>query len=177
MADPSILIRRAQAADAAQMVGIYRPFVAQTAVSFEIEVPGCDEFATRIEAVLATHEWLVAERDGALIGYAYGGEHRAREAYRLSTEVSAYVSDHARGRGVARALYERLFERLAALGYCNALAGIVQPNEPSIGFHLRLGFTLVGVYHDVGFKLGRWHDVAWYERRLRRGSPADNLLP
>ena len=177
MAEPPISIRRAQAADASRMVEIYRPFVEQTAVSFEIDVPGMDEFAARITAVLATHEWLVAEQDGAVIGYAYGGKHRAREAYRFSTEVSAYVTEHARGRGVARALYERLFARLAELGYCNALAGIALPNEPSIGFHSRLGFTLVGIYHGVGFKLGRWHDVAWYERRLRQGPPVDDLLP
>lgn len=171
MAQPPVTIRRAHAADAAQMVAIYRPFVERTVVSFEVTVPDVAEFADRIATVVQTHEWLVAESQGAVVGYAYGGKHRAREAYRFSTEVSAYVADGHRGRGIAKQLYERLFERLAALGYCNALAGIALPNEASIAFHTSLGFTQVGIYRGVGFKHDQWHDVAWYERRLREGPP------
>lgn len=172
MADPAIAIHRARTADAAQMAAIYRPFVEQTAVSFEVVVPDAAEFARRIEAIVATHEWLVAAQGDAVIGYAYGCKHRAREAYRYSAEVSAYVADGYRGRGVARQLYERLFERLAARGYCNVLAGIALPNDASIAFHASLGFSLVGTYRGVGFKHGRWHDVSWYERRLREGPPS-----
>jgi len=172
MAHAPVTIRRAEARDAAQMVAIYRPFVEHTVVSFEVTVPDEAEFADRIAAVVKTHEWLVAELDGSVVGYAYGGKHRSREAYRFSTEVSAYIAEGHRGRGIARQLYERLFERLAARGYCNALAGIALPNDASIAFHTSLGFARVGVYHGVGFKHDQWHDVAWYERRLREGPPA-----
>ncbi len=166
-------IRQARHADAAAMLAIYRPFIEHTVVSFETEVPSVQEFAERVEATQRAHEWLVAELDGAVLGYAYGSKHRSRGAYRASCEVSGYVAEAAQGRGIARLLYERLFARLIALGYCNALAGIAMPNDPSVGFHQAMGFTLVGVYHHIGFKHGAWHDIAWYERILREGPPRD----
>ncbi|MFT4513805.1 MAG: L-amino acid N-acyltransferase YncA [Planctomycetota bacterium] len=165
--------RQARHADAKAMLAIYRPFIEHTTVSFETEVPSEQEFAQRIDAAQSEHEWLVAEMGSAVIGYAYGSKHRSRGAYRTSCEVSAYVADSAQGRGVARLLYERLFERLVELGYCNALAGIAGPNDKSAAFHAAMGFTLVGVYHHIGFKNGAWHDVAWYERILREGPPGD----
>lgn len=171
--DVPATIRPARAEDAPAMLAIYRPFVERTAVSFETEVPTLDEFVERIHARQRDHEWLAAELDGQVVGYAYGSKHRGRGAYRTTCEVSAYVSESARGRGVARALYERLFARLVERGYCNALAGIAMPNDVSVAFHSALGFSPVGVYHAIGFKLGRWHDVAWYERRLREGPPLD----
>lgn len=166
-------IRQARHEDAKAMLAIYRPFIEHTVVSLETVVPSEVEFAQRVDERQRTHEWLVAELDGTVIGYAYGSKHRARGAYRTSCEVSAYVADAAQGRGVARLLYERLLERLAELGYCNALAGIAMPNDTSVAFHLAMGFTLVGVYHHVGFKHGAWRDVAWYERILREGAPRD----
>jgi len=161
-------MRAATAADAAQMAAIYRPFVEQTCVSFELEAPGADELAARVASAQRQHAWLVAvDADGDVLGYAYGSPHRARAAYRYSTEVSAYVHESSRGRGVGRALYLRLFDELAARGYCNALAGVTMPNDPSVAFHEALGFTGVGVYRRVGLKFGEWRDVAWFERRLR----------
>jgi len=153
------------------MLGIYRPFVEHTAVSFETTVPSVEQFADRITETLATHEWLLAEHDGEVLGYAYGSRHRARDAYRSTCEVSAYVADDAQRCGVGRELYGCLFDRLDALGFCNALAGVAMPNDKSVAFHRAMGFTLVGVYHHVGYKLGAWHDVAWYERVLREGPP------
>jgi phosphinothricin acetyltransferase len=164
-------IRQARQADAQSMLAIYRPFIEHTVVSLETVEPSEAELAQRIDAILSEHEWLVAELDGVVIGFAYGSKHRSRGAYRPSCEVSAYVSDAVQGRGIARLLYERLFERLVEQGYCNALAGIVMPNDTSVAFHVAMGFTLVGVYHHVGFKHGAWHDVAWYERILREGPP------
>ena len=166
-------IRQARQADAQSMLAIYRPFIEHTVVSLETVEPSEAEFAQRIDATQSEHEWLVAELDGVVIGFAYGSKHRSRGAYQTSCEVSAYVSDAVQGRGIARLLYERLFERLVELGYCNALAGIVMPNNTSVAFHVAMGFTLVGVYHHVGFKHGAWHDVAWYERILREGPPND----
>lgn len=169
-------VRAASIADAADLLAIYRPFVEHTAVSFEYVAPTVAEFAARLERSLASHAWLCATAHGRPVGYAYGGMHRERAAYRWSTETSAYVAPEWHGRGVARALYERLFEALIARGYCNALAGITLPNPASVAFHERLGFTPVGVYRRVGFKFGQWHDVAWYERWLADG-PRPPLMP
>ena len=163
----ALAIRPATPADAAALLAIYAPFVERTAVSFEETVPMQAEFAERIRAANERWVWLVAESDGALAGYAYAGAHRARSAYRHSVEVSAYVAESHRRRGVARALYEALFPRLAALGYCNAYAGIALPNDASVALHRALGFADVGVFPRVGRKFGRWHDVAWLHRPLR----------
>jgi L-amino acid N-acyltransferase YncA len=170
-ADSDYVIRGARAEDAAAMVEIYRPFIEQSCVSFEVEVPLPEEFAARVNNAQDEHDWLVAENAQGLLGYAYGSKHRGRAAYQYTAEVSAYVSDQAQGIGVGRALYESLFRRLKELGYCNVVAGITLPNDKSTAFHLSMGFTLVGTYHGVGFKFEQWRDVAWYERKLRSGPP------
>lgn len=164
-------IRRATESDAAALLAVYAPFVEGSAVSFEAEVPTVAEFAGRIRTANEGWAWLLAEEEGRILGYAYGSAHRARAAYRWSTEVSAYLAPEARGRGVGRALYRQLFEELAGLGYCNAYAGITLPNEPSVGFHRAMGFEPIGVFRKVGRKLAAWHDVAWLQRELRAAPP------
>ena len=166
-------IRPAKHADVKAMLAIYRPYIEQTVVSLETEIPTEAQFEERIDATQREHEWLIAELDGTLVGYAYGSKHRSRGAYRTSCEVSAYIADSAQGQGFARVLYEHLFAQLEDLGYCNALAGIVVPNDASVAFHQAMGFRLVGVYHHVAYKLGAWQDVAWFERILREGPPRD----
>ena len=146
-------IRRATIGDAPALLEIYRPFVESTAVSFELEVPSVEEFAGRISKAIAGWDWLVADRDGQPIGYAYASSHRQRAAYRYSVEVSAYVHPDYRRRGVARALYLLLFESLAQKGYCNAYAGVRVPNDASVAFHLSLGFEPIGVFKSAGWKL------------------------
>ena len=159
-------IRLATAMDGADFAEIYRPAVVGSPISFEIEPPDGAEMSRRVTAALARFPWLAFEDDGVAMGYAYAGTHRARPAYQWSAEVSAYVHEDARRRGVARALYTSLFAMLRQLGYCNAYAGITLPNAASVGLHESLGFRAVGVFHDVGYKLGRWHDVGWWERPL-----------
>ncbi|MHA3701645.1 arsinothricin resistance N-acetyltransferase ArsN1 family B [Jatrophihabitans sp. YIM 134969] len=159
-------IRAATAADAAGCRGIYAPFVLDTAVSFEEDVPSVETVAARIEASLAAHAWLVAVVDGEVVGYAYATRHRERAAYRWACDVSVYLAGSARGRGIGRRLYEVLFARLADRGYVTALAGIALPNPASIGLHRAMGFEDVGVYRNIGFKGGSWHDVCWMQRSL-----------
>lgn len=159
-------MRLATVDDALQTRAIYAPIVAETAVSFELEPPSVEEMRRRIETTLLTHPWLVCERDG-IIGYAYAGVFRARPAYQWTVEVSVYVHAAHRGKGVARALYASLFECLRAQGYRTALAGIALPNSASVALHERMGFRSVGVFHHVGFKLGTWHDVGWWELSLQ----------
>jgi phosphinothricin acetyltransferase len=118
------------------------------------------------ERIRSAHEWLVAEREGQILGYAYGGTHRARAAYNRTVEVSAYVDRSQHRTGLGRALYEALFERLEAAGYRLLVAGITLPNDASVGLHEALGFERVGVYRNIGFKEGQWWDVGWWQLDL-----------
>jgi phosphinothricin acetyltransferase len=159
-------IRDGQERDARRCAEIYAPYVLETAISFETEPPTAEEMAQRIAAARESHEWLVSEVDGEVIGYAYGGPFMTRAAYRWSTAVSVYLEQGRRRTGAGRALYEALFERLTARGFRNALAGITLPNDASLGLHRALGFEPVGTYRRVGWKFGAWHDVAWLQRPL-----------
>jgi L-amino acid N-acyltransferase YncA len=159
-------VRPATDADAAACAAIYAPYVNDTAVSFELEPPSAEEMAERIEAAVRSHAWLVVEDAGRIVGYAYGGPMHHRAAYRWSCEVSVYVEPGRRRSGAGRALYEALFARLAERGFRTAIAGMTLPNEASAGLHRALGFEQIGVYRDIGWKLGSWHDVAWMQRSL-----------
>ena len=112
------------------------------------------------------HVWLVAERDGQVVGYAYGGAHRDRAAYNRTVEVSAYVGQSLQRSGVGRRLYTELFDRLHGDGYRLLVAGITLPNDASVGIHEALGFERVGVYRNIGFKNGQWWDVGWWQLDL-----------
>lgn len=159
-------IRIAAESDAQQIAEIYRSIVTDTAISFEEAPPSADEMARRIGSTLGSHPWLVCDRDGWIAGYAYATVFRTRPAYQWSVEVSAYTDPEARRSGVARALYTSLFAILRRQGFVSAYAGIALPNEGSVGLHEALGFEPLGVYSNVGFKLGRWHDVGWWQLAL-----------
>jgi phosphinothricin acetyltransferase len=173
----AVRIRLAEDADMEAIAAIYRPIVEATAISFEITAPDRDEMARRVGATMKSYPWLVCDMDGRIAGYAYGGRHRARPAYRWSAETSVYIDDAFRRRGVGRGLYDSLFAILAAQGYRNALAGITLPNPASVALHESMGFEKVGVYRAVGYKFGRWHDVGWWQRALagHEESPRDPL--
>lgn len=152
--------------DAQACAAIYAPYVVGSAVSFEEQALDAVAFAFRMAQVAATHPWLVAERDGQVVGFAYGAPHRERAAYRWAADVSVYVDRGAHRQGVGRALYEALFERLRAQRLRVACAGITLPNDASVALHESLGFEPVGVYRDIGFKAGAWRDVGWWELQL-----------
>jgi L-amino acid N-acyltransferase YncA len=171
------VLRLASPDDAASIAAIYRPIVEHTAISFETDPPDGDEMRRRIASTLPDYPWLVCECDGTAAGYAYAGRMRPRAAYRWSVETSAYVDERYRGRGIGHGLYLSLFAILAAQGYVSAYAGISLPNPASIALHERVGFRPLGTYHRVGFKMGRWHDVGWWERPIRaiEGEPSPTL--
>jgi phosphinothricin acetyltransferase len=152
--------------DAAACAAIYAPHVEASPTSFEAEAPAAAEMAARIARIRATHQWLVEERDGEVVGFAYACEHRSRAAYRWAVDVSAYVDEGSRGQGLGRRLYEELFERLRAQRFRVACAGITLPNEASVALHEGLGFVPVGVYRRIGWKQGTWHDVGWWQLDL-----------
>jgi phosphinothricin acetyltransferase len=153
--------------DGAACAAIYRPFVSESAISFETAPPTAGEFAERIERVSRTHPWLVAESDaGELIGFAYGCHHRDRAAYRWAADVSVYVEPGNHRRGVGSALYRTLLELLRGQRLLVACAGITLPNEASVAIHESLGFLPVGVWREIGYKLGAWRDVGWWQLQL-----------
>jgi L-amino acid N-acyltransferase YncA len=171
-------IRLAADRDAAAIAEIYRPIVESTAISFETEPPSQEEMRRRIEDTLPFYPWLVYERGGDVVGFAYGTKHRVRAAYRWSVDTSVYIHAQARRSGVGRALYASLFGILAAQHYFNAFAGITLPNQASVALHEHVGFQLLGVYRNAGHMLGKWHDVGWWQRELRAPdtSPTEPLV-
>jgi phosphinothricin acetyltransferase len=166
--------------DAASCAAIYAPHVEAGATSFEEEPPDPGQFAERMTDMLRVYPWVVAERDGKVVGYAYACPHRARPAYRWAVEVSVYVAAEERGRGHGRALYAELVERLQRQRFQIACAGITLPNEASVALHESLGFAAVGVYRRIGWKDGAWRDVGWWQLELEspgEGHPAEPLPP
>jgi phosphinothricin acetyltransferase len=170
---PEHQIRMVRVADSAQVAAIYRPYVTDAATSFEIDPPDGAEMARRIEGVLAVAPWLVCVGPAdEVVGYAYAARHRERVAYQWSVDVTVYVRSDHHHRGVGRALYGVLFDLLRLQGFCVAHAGITLPNAGSVGLHEAFGFRPVGVYPAVGWKLGAWRDVGWWQLPLLERPPA-----
>ncbi|OBF62328.1 acetyltransferase [Mycobacterium sp. 852002-51971_SCH5477799-a] len=162
----------ATAEDADAVAEIYRPYVRDTAISFETMAPEAGEMRSRITTTLARVPWLVVTDDERVTGFAHASPHRVREAYRWSVDVSIYLNESVHRQGQGRRLNTALFNVLVAQGYINAYAGIALPNPASVGLHEALGFTPVGVFHGVGFKHDTWWDVGWWHRRLVDPPPA-----
>ncbi|MCC6458749.1 MAG: N-acetyltransferase [Caldilineaceae bacterium] len=174
----SFTIRTVTVEDAPSIQAIYAPYVANTVISFEAAPPSVEEMAQRIQKTVNKFPWLVCVTDAqkgsgspengepgthpALVGYAYASTHRERAAYQWSVDVSVYVHPDFQRRSIGRGLYTALFALLRLQGYVNAYAGIALPNPASVGMHTALGFQAVGVYRQVGYKLGAWHDVGWW---------------
>ena len=157
-------IREATDDDAASIAEIYAPMVSDTAISFEEDPPGPLEIRARLERSI---KWFVAEEKDVVIGYAYAAPFHERAAYRWSAEVSVYLGEQARGRGIGRALVGRVLEELREAGIVNAFAGVALPNEASVRLFESFGFVKIAHQRNVGFKLGRWHDVAWWQLELQ----------
>jgi phosphinothricin acetyltransferase len=154
--------RLARLEDAAAIQAIYAPVVRDTAISFEYDPPDVAEMERRLARVLASRPWLVYRSADGVLGYAYATAFRERRAYDWNVEVSVYVRADARGRGVARHLYGRLFQLLRALNYRQVVAGATLPNEASERLHASFGFQRLGVLPRAGYKFGVWHDVIFW---------------
>ena len=157
--------------DSAACAAIYGPYVAETVVSLEESAPTPVEMRARIESVQAAYPWLIADRGGETAGFAYASRHRDRASYRWAADVSVYVSGAHHRRGVGRALYEELFARLRSQRLQVAIAGITLPNAASVALHEALGFRPVGIYRRIGYKLGAWRDVGWWQLELVPADP------
>ena len=166
-----LTLRLATPDDAAACVALYAPYVRETSITFEYEVPTVADFRQRIETVLKLAPWLLAVEtcDGKerVLGYAYGGTWRTRVAYRWVVETAIYVDQQARGRGIGKALYGALMDLLRLQGFCRAIGGITLPNPESEKLHERLGFKFAGNFRKCGWKQGTWWDVGFWELELR----------
>ncbi|HEY6502815.1 MAG TPA: GNAT family N-acetyltransferase [Chitinophagaceae bacterium] len=157
------MIRIAQPADAEAILAIYAPYVLSTSLTFETEVPSLDVFAERITSYLQHWPWLVCEKDGKIAGYAYSSKYRERVGYQWCVECSVYIHDDFMRKGVGKDLYTALFEILKLQGYRNVYAVINLPNERSVQFHEDCGFKWFATYENVGYKLGKWKTVGWWQ--------------
>lgn len=163
-------IRLATASDSDACQAIYAPYVRDTMISLEIDVPTREEYRTRIEDILASgYPFLVYEKDGAVTGFAYASRMMNREGYKYNASLSVYLSENARGAGLGRKLYACILELLREQGYCNGFAVITLPNAASVGLQKAFGFREIGVHKRTGYKFGRWCDVLWMEKDL--GAP------
>lgn len=144
------------------MLAIYAPYIESTSFTFETEKPSVEKFTERIRTYLLDWPWLVCEIDGMIAGYAYATRYRERTAYQWCTESSVYIHDDFQRTGIARALYNSLFEILKRQGFRNVYAVINLPNEKSVAFHESCGFRYFATYENVGYKLGKWKNVGWW---------------
>jgi phosphinothricin acetyltransferase len=168
------LVRPATDADLPAIAAIYAHYVRETTVTFEEVPPSPAEMGARVAKVRdAGHEWLVAEVEGAVRGYAYAAPWHARRGYRTSCEVTVYLAHDATGQGLGTALYGTLFPRLEASGMHVLMAGIGLPNAGSVALHEKFGMTKVGHYAEIGSKFGTWVDVGWWQRIFPGGPPTD----
>ncbi|MBR3880864.1 MAG: N-acetyltransferase [Mailhella sp.] len=179
-----LIIRPAADADIPAMLGIYAPYVEETAISFEYAAPSEDEFRARLVRVQSFYPWLVAEAGGQVVGYAYASRFHPRAAYDWSAEVSIYVRKDTRGSGIGRRLYEALESALRSQNILSAYACIALAHEPnayldhaSIRFHERMGYHTVGEFPNCGHKFDRWYGMVWMEKRLVPADAPESLHP
>ena len=174
-----IALRAATPDDAGAIAAIYAPHVTAGVASFELVAPDAAGMAARMAAAGELYPWLVATDapGGAVLGYAYAGRFREREAYRWTAETTVYLADHAQRRGIGRLLYEALIATLTRQGFTQAIGAIALPNPGSVALHEALGFVHSGTLAAVGYKLGQWADVGYWQRALAPAAlpPAEPL--
>lgn len=178
------MIREVCLSDAPAIQEIYRYYVENTAITFEYETPSIKEFERRITHTLERYPYLVIERAGRLLGYAYASALKEREAYDWSCELSIYLDRDAQKQGLGKMLEEALEKKLCQMGILNAYACIAVPNvddeylnHNSAQFHEHRGYKMVGYFHQCGYKFGRWYDMIWMEKMLGSHDAKPQPLP
>ncbi|MEA4831160.1 MAG: N-acetyltransferase family protein [Oscillospiraceae bacterium] len=169
-------IRMARITDSDEILKIYEPYITDTDITFEIDVPSAEDFRIRTENIMKQYPYLVCECYGKIVGYAYASKHRERAAYKYSVDLSIYIMPEYHRLGIGRKLYNCLFDILKRQGFYTAYAAIALPNENSIALHKIMGFSEVGVFHNVGYKKGNWHDVIWLEKVLNEYENAPGII-
>ncbi len=168
-----IIIRTVTAADAAELAAIYAPYVRETAVTYEYEVPSAEEFRGRIENTLKNYPYLAAVEEGVILGYAYASAFHPRAAFHWAAEATVYLKKEAHGRGIGRMLYENLEDILQKQNVQTVIALIADPNPESVAFHEKLGYRIAGRLTNCAYKLGQWRGMYYMEKFLgdHKGEP------
>ncbi len=171
-------IRLAEKRDVQGILEIYAPFILETAVTFEETIPEEESFWERIQGIMTELPFLVCEIDGRIAGYAYASGYRSRASYRWTKEVSVYIHPDFHRKKVAQALYSSLNEMVRYQGIADLLAIITMPNEPSVAFHEQFGYRKCAEFSKVGYKMGQWQNVGWFELFLQdeTQAPKDRIL-
>jgi len=173
-----IAIRMANESDAEQLLGIYAPYVRETAITFEYTVPTLDEFKKRINKILTKYPFLVALQEAEILGYAYASEFKNRAAYDWAVETTIYVRQDKGQSGVGKKLYHALEVVLKKQNICNLYACIAYPNPGSIGFHEHLGYQTIGHFSKCGYKFETWYDMIWMEKIIgEHGANPKPVIP
>ena len=173
-----MILRLATLADAPALLEIYRPYVENTTVSFETEVPSLSEFEGRIREYSEKFPYLVAEEDGAILGYAYAHAFHERAAYGWTVETTIYLRQDQRGKGIGKKLYGALLPLLREQGVKNACAVVTIPNDPSMAFHQAMGFQTGNLLPMFGYKKGTWCGVAYlYLSLSTHGDQPSPVIP
>lgn len=173
-----VLVRGARAEDFDAIAALTNVFIRDTSIHFGYDPVTPDELRSAWTRARERYPWLVAEVGGRFAGYCKAGIWRDRAAYGWTPEAGVYVEEHARRRGVGRALYERLIETLHRQGFHSVVAGITLPNDASVRLHEAVGFVHTGTVRCAGWKLGQWHDVGFWQRELASpGARARAVLP
>ena len=165
-------IRTVRESDIPELLAIQAPYVLNTAITFEYEVPSAEEFQRRIQKTLLKYPYLVLEEEGKILGYAYASTYYDRRAYDWSVELSIYLHQDAKGRGLGSILYDHLEEELKSRGFLRFLACIALPNDRSISLHQKRGYKQVAHFPKIGYKFGKWHDIVWMQKSL---TPPDEM--
>ncbi len=160
------IIRLVQESDTCEILDIYEPYIKDTAITFEYEVPLFNDFSTRIVDISSEYPYLVYLKDDKIVGYAYAHRQKERAAYQWNAELSVYVDKAYLRMGIGKALYTCLIEILKLQNIQNVYGGVTIPNNNSCNLHESLGFRKLGTYHHTGYKCGEWHDVAWFEKNI-----------
>lgn len=160
------MIRSVEVRDAGRIAAIYNHYVERTVITFEEEPLPVEAMAARVARLMADYPWLVYERGGAVVGYAYAAPWHERAAYRHSAETAVYVDAASSRQGVGSALYRALLGMLRERRCHSAAAGIALPNDASVALHEKCGFRKVAHFHEVGRKFGRWVDVGYWQLLL-----------
>jgi len=166
------MIRPAVLPDVAAILEIYRPYIEQTTVTFEYDVPTAAQFTERFQTITAQYPWLVWEEQGEILGYAYGSPAFERTAFQWTADLSVYLREEARGRGIGRSLYEAVEQLLRRQGYCLCYGVVTDENTGSRAFHLAMGYRELAVFPRCAYKFGRPLGIVWYEKCLRTEIPA-----
>ena len=162
----SCFLRMATVQDAAAILSIYAPYIRQTPITFEYEVPTLAEFSERMQHILQDYPYLVCEEKGKIIGYGYASSYQERAAYQWDADLSIYFAPEATGRGLGRQMLLALVKILKLQGIKNVYSCVTHPNLPSERLHASLGFRAVGRFLKAGYKCGAWYDVIWFEKNI-----------